>query len=45
MDETIFQELLAGIRETNAIRHGEMEAAKMTTLMEPETIIRLLAAT
>lgn len=36
MDETIFQELLAGVREAGAIRRGEKIPAKATEINDPE---------
>ncbi|MBS4097599.1 MAG: transcriptional regulator [Sulfuricella sp.] len=37
MDETNFQELLAGIREAGAIRRIETPPARITIIDEPET--------
>lgn len=34
MDETNFQELLAGIREAGAIHRGEAEPARVTAIYE-----------
>lgn len=36
MDETTFQDLLAGVREADAIRRGEMKPARTTVIEEPE---------
>lgn len=36
MDESTFQELLAGVREAGAIRRGEKEAARISLVAEPE---------
>jgi len=36
MDDTTFQELLAGVREAGAIMRGEAQAARVTVIDEPE---------
>jgi putative transcriptional regulator len=36
MDETIFQDLLAGIREAGAIKRGEKKPFRVTVIEEPE---------
>lgn len=36
MDEKIFQDLLASIREDGAIKRGEAKPARMTVIDEPE---------